>query len=155
MVTRAELQLPLDLLRKADRRAKDYAWQRDDVVPVIRAACARGMASLGGEVQFRLPASTGNAGPLPRVAWGGCYELYWLTFGCEDRVAGESWPDYVMRSAEQCIAAFQRLCGANDFVADGLRSYPSLAEAARKQGLDLMLHLYFVLYFRSGDRAEP
>ena len=49
-----ELRLPLDVLRRASLRGNEYAWPIEDIPKVIETARHTKMASIGGQLQFRL-----------------------------------------------------------------------------------------------------
>jgi hypothetical protein len=126
-----EESLPPEILLKASRRGDEYAWRLPDVLEVIAAARALGLATLGGQVQFRTP--------------GGTCELHWLSADAEDRHPGESWEDYVARSADEVSRKVRSLAEVTNFIGEGI-SFPHLAEL-RSKGEALEEYLCFVLYF--------
>jgi hypothetical protein len=87
-----ESLLPPAVLCKALLRGNEYAWPLDDVPAAIAAARSVGLATLGGQVQFRTP--------------DGTCELYWLNADAEDWRSGEAWSEFVTRSAEQVARGF-------------------------------------------------
>ena len=54
-MTSTELRLPHDLLQRASLRGSEYAWPIEDIPKVIEAARQANLASIGGQLQFRLP----------------------------------------------------------------------------------------------------
>ena len=120
-------------LATATRSGKEYAWPLADVPGVIDAAEAADLANLGGQPQFIYP--------------DGVCEPYWISIGSEDQRRGETWPDYVRRSAAEVRSAFERVRSETDFVVQ-VREWPFLA-AKLNQGGDVLSHLRFVLYFAS------
>jgi hypothetical protein len=128
-----EVKLPPSILDKASLRANEYAWRLADVAEAINAAQTSGLATLGGQIQFRTP--------------DGICELYWLSATAEDRRPDEDWLPFVSRSAEQVLQRFVGLVATTDFVAEGLRHFPCLAEL-QSRGDELAEYLCFVLYFQ-------
>jgi hypothetical protein len=57
----------------------------------------------------------------------------------------EPWQDWVHRSADGAIAKFQQRMASTDWNAE-IQNWPFLREKA-EAGMDVMAHLYFVLYF--------
>jgi hypothetical protein len=131
-----EALLPPAILGKATRRGNEYAWPLASVEEAITAARASGLATLGGQAQFRIPEGT-------------C-ELYWLdAHASEDRRAGEPWPEYVTRSAREVLARFREKVLPADFLAEA-RQWSILHEKI-KAGVNVLDYLCFVLAFQ----AEP
>ena len=93
--------LPEDLRSKASTAGGEQAWRMADVEDIILAARNLAMACIGGQVQFRFP--------------GGTCEAYWVNFDSTERQPGETWPAYVLRSAEETLFAFRRICRETDF----------------------------------------
>ena len=83
--------LPEDLRSKASTAGGEQACRMADVEDMILAARNLAMACIGGQVQFRFP--------------GGTCEAYWVNFDSTERQPGETWPAYVLRSAESHSAA--------------------------------------------------
>jgi len=54
-MTPVELRLPRDFLRRAVVRCTECAWPIADIPKVIDAARQANLASVGGQLQFRLP----------------------------------------------------------------------------------------------------
>jgi len=130
-----ELLLPAPILAKATVHSNEYAWPFDSVEEVIAAAQAAELATLGGQAQFRMPE--------------GICEMYWLEADASDRRVGESWPEFVKRSAHEVLARFQdKVTKAN--YNNEARQWPILCEQIEK-GTNVLDFLCFVLYFQ----AEP
>lgn len=123
--------LPPNVLSKGTLRGKEYAWPLADVEETVRAAAGCGLATLGGQVQFRTP--------------DGTYELYWLCADSTDRRLNEPWEAYVTRSASEVLAAFANLRAHTDFLAEAILA-PGL-KGLSQQGIDLNQYLCFVLVF--------
>jgi hypothetical protein len=101
------------------------------VEEAARAAAACGLASLGGQAQYRMP--------------DGTCELYWLSLDSGERRPDEPWEGYVTRSAAEVLAQFAVLRGKTDFIKVALE-WPVLAQL-HAEGVDLDQYLCFVLYF--------
>lgn len=127
----SEELLPQTVLSKASLRGKEYAWRKDDVEEAILAARQQNLATLGGEVQFRIP--------------NGTCELYWLNFDPADKSDSEIWQDYVVQSAHECITNFNDLCMTTDFVKLGKENFEVLRNMSETE--DIGIYLCFVLYF--------
>ncbi|MGL6076220.1 MAG: hypothetical protein ACRC8S_18860 [Fimbriiglobus sp.] len=125
--------LPSVVMDKASLRGNEYAWPLADVPEAIAAAKSLGLATLGGQVQFRTPEGT-------------C-ELYWLNADTTDRLPDESWVAFVARSADQVSRGVAGLVAGTDFVAEGVKNFGNLAEL-RARGVALDGFLCFVLYFQ-------
>ena len=124
--------LPAHIRAKATLRGNEYAWPLLDVEEAIRAATSLTLVTVGGQVQFRLPNAT-------------C-ELYWLNADATTKRTGETWEDYVDRSASEVITVFRRIREEVDIVADGVESFNCLKREAER-GVDISQWLCFVLYF--------
>ena len=132
-----ERALPEEIRRKASITPDgEYAWQMDDVREVILTARDMGLACLGGQVQFQFP--------------DGTCEAYWISFDPADRRAGESWEEYVYRSAEEALSAFEIICRETDF-RKVARQWEFIEQKMEHEGCDPADHLWFPLYFQ----AEP
>jgi hypothetical protein len=130
--------LPQELLSKASLQGNEYAWRIADVAEVIAAARDLGLATLGGQIQFRTP--------------DGICELYWLSADADERRPGEDWLAFVARSADQVLWLFTRLVADTDFIAEGVRTFSYRAEL-RSRGHELNEYLYFAMSFvdQSGE----
>jgi hypothetical protein len=125
--------LPAEVLQKASVKGSEYAWSFDDVPAVIAAARRCGLATEGGQVQYRFPNAT-------------C-ELYWLNADSTPRRDGEVWSEYVVRSADEVLGGFQRLLADTDFIAE-VAGLGYLAEQLAP-GVSITPFRCFVLYFAS------
>jgi hypothetical protein len=134
-----EVLLPSPVLAKATLRGNEYAWPFGNVEEAILAARSAGLATLGGQVQFRLP--------------DGTCELYWRSATAADRQPRESWPAYVHRSAAEVLASFREKILAVDYLAEA-RQWPFLHEKL-EAGVNILDFLCFVLYFQAEKQAGP
>jgi hypothetical protein len=128
-----EALLPPAILAKASLRGNEYAWPFEAVEDTIIAAQASGLATLGGQVQFRIP--------------DGTCEMYWLDADASDRRDDEPWPEFVSRSARDVLAGFRQKVLSADFLAEA-RQWPILREKI-DAGVNVMDFLCFVLYFQA------
>jgi hypothetical protein len=128
-----EALLPPAILAKATLRGNEYAWPFEVVEETIFAAQASGLATLGGQAQFRIPEGT-------------C-EMYWLDADASDRRDGEPWREFVARSTREVVAGFKQKVVSADFLAEA-RQWPILREKI-EAGINIMDCLRFVLYFQA------
>jgi hypothetical protein len=133
-----EVLLPSPILAKAALRGKEYAWAFADVETVIEAARSAGLATLGGQAQFRLPDAT-------------C-EMYWREADASERRPSEPWLEFVCRSADEVLATFREKIKSVDYFAEA-REWPLLREKM-KQGVNILASLCLVLYFQAETPAE-
>lgn len=133
----SEGRLPPEVLGKASLRGNEYAWRLADVAHAVAAGRDAGLATLGGQVQFRTP--------------DGICELYWLNSDADDRRPDEDWPNYVARSADQVLRGFAGMVAGADFVAEGVLHFGHLAEL-RSLGHELKEYLWFALSFCDEER---
>lgn len=104
--------LPAPLLALADWRWKEAGWPRDCLDELAQAATGLDLATIGGQVQLRLPDALA--------------ELYWRDYDPTPRRDGEVWTAFVARSWKELLFLI------NDLPADAL-----LGEDARRlDGLD-------------------
>jgi hypothetical protein len=134
----SEQLLPQKILQKASLRGHEYAWYPSDVKEAILAAKQSQLAMIGAEVQFRLP--------------DGTCELYWLGFDASPKLATETWPQFVERSAQECLIQFEELCKTVDFVKEGIEAFEYLRSKAEIENINS--YLCFVLYFDSEESYE-
>jgi hypothetical protein len=113
----AEERLPAEILALGSCRGNEWAWPVEHVPAAIAAARGLGLATLGGQIQFRCPEGT-------------C-ELYWLSADSSPRLAGEPWADYVTRSADEVLAGFHRLPANVAALDPEIRRWSVLAEQLR------------------------
>ena len=132
-----EALLPPSVVGKASLRGREYAWPLADVPEAIAVARSVGLATVGGQAQFRIP--------------GGTCELYWRCADAQDQRPDEPWDEYVARSADEVLAGVRRLPVA-ELVAEGLQ-WREVA-ALHAAGVDVSQYLCFVLYF-DAPNAEP
>ena len=125
--------LPPAILEKATLRGNEYAWPFEAVEETIVAAQAAGLATLGGQAQFRIP--------------DGTCEMYWLGADASDRRDGEPWSEYVARSAREVVDRFRQKVVPADFLAEA-RQWPILREKM-EAGVNVMDYLCFVLDFQA------
>ncbi len=105
----------------------------------INDARQRGLETIGGQAQFRLP--------------DGTCELYWIDLDPADRKLGESWVDCVNRSADEALSKFRERMAKTDWKSE-IQNWPFLREKAAS-GVDVMSHLCFVLYFGEDPLGRP
>jgi hypothetical protein len=127
-----ELFLPIDLLSCADKRENEYAWRRKDLLRVADAAAKAGLASCGGQVQFR--------------STDGTYEIKWCSFDPEDRREDETWNKYVARSWEETSLMWQKLFDNEDSIEEGRKIFRIIKETETREVMPRDA-LWFVLYF--------
>ena len=134
-----EGRLPPDVLGKASLRGNEYAWRLADVAEAVTAARDAGLATLGGQVQFRTP--------------DGICDLYWLNADADDRRPDEDWPTFVVRSADQVLRGFAGLIAGTDFVAEAVRHPGHIAEL-QSLGHELKEYLWFAVSFCDKERES-
>jgi hypothetical protein len=132
----AESRLPAAILKRATLRGNEYAWRRADLPTLFIAAESAGIASLGGQVQFRAP--------------DGTCELYWHSFESSDRRPGETTASWVSRSRREAEGSLLRIPSDTELVTEGLAQFEFLRERAA-EGLDVKETLCFVCYFAVPD----
>jgi len=123
----ARLGLPICTL--ADWRTNEPAWRRRDLDRLASAASDAGLATLGGQAQFRLNDSV--------------FELFWCDYDPTPRREVEAWARYADRSWKELL-----------FLVEGLPADEVLIEAARTRigdladlrTTDLSEGLWFVVY---------
>lgn len=126
-----EESLPDHILAAATRAGNEWAWPLDRVPEAIAAAADLGFATLGGQVQFRVP--------------GGTCELYWRNADSSDRLPDEPWGEFVRRSAAEVFAGVIRLPPEAAMIDEGL-GWEYLSRL-HYRGDDLRKYLCFVLCF--------
>lgn len=129
----SEKYLPEQILQKASVRGKEFAWKKEDFIETILSAKGNRLASIGGQVQFRLPDH--------------CCELYWISFDSNDKTDNESWDEYVVRSADEVIFKFKKINLEYDLIDEGYKSFQFLKDKVDKDGVVLADYLCFVVYF--------
>ena len=135
-----EEQIPDSLRRRASLRGGEYAWPVEDIPNVIEAARLANLASLGGQLQFRLPD-------------GGTCECYWVEI---DPLVGLppdlSWAERVSQTAERSLAAFHDLRSKFDFIREGRTAFADHLGKYEADGGDLSQAMCFVWYLESQPR---
>jgi hypothetical protein len=102
-MTSTELRLPHDVLQRASLRGNEYAWPIEDIPKVIEAARQANLASIGGQLQFRLPD-------------GGTCECHWVEVDTYTSVpASLPWRERVNQTATVALADFSRLISQFDY----------------------------------------
>lgn len=125
------MELPSELTGTADLRGNEYAWRIEDFPSVLAKARSLGYGCLGGQFQFRLPDAT-------------C-EMYWLNADPDDRLRGETWSDFSMRSCDQTLDRFKKLVAITDFEMEA-RRWADIPALAHKDAAPLR-YLFFVADF--------
>src|SRR5262245_22969479 len=134
-----EHTLPEKIRRKASITPDgELAWQMDDVRAVILSARDMGLACLGGQVQFQFPDGTGEA--------------YWISFDPASQRVNESWEEYVFRSAEKALSAFDRICRETDF-RKVAHHWEFIQNKIEREGCDPTDYLWFPLYFQASPAS--
>lgn len=125
--------LPPAILAKASVRGNEYAWDLSDIEEVINAGQDCGLATLGGQAQFRVP--------------DGTCEMYWICAKSAPRVQEEPWTHYVQRSANEVLLQIRQIITNTDFRSEASQ-WPLLLERMQ-QGDEILNYLCFVLYFEA------
>jgi hypothetical protein len=140
-MTSPERYLPQELLGRASRRGKEYAWRVDDIPEVIAAARSAGLVSVGGQLQFRLPD-------------GGICECYWVEVDTYQSVSKElPWTERVARTADVALADFTRLASEYDFLEEGRRAFRmhlGQVEHHNESPAEMMWFVWYVLDAEEG-----
>jgi hypothetical protein len=126
-----EQLLSAALLRRGSFAGGEWAWRPSDIPDVIEGAREAGLVSLGGQLQFRLPAGT-------------C-ECYWVDVS-PSLDSKLPWTEQVSRSAANSLADFRVLCSKFDFVAEGRKAFAEYFDEFEARGGDLNDAMYFVWY---------
>ena len=100
-------RLPAPARALADVRGGEAAWRRADLGLLSNAARAVSLATLGGQVQLRLPSAI--------------HELYWQDYDPGERKAEETWSQYADRSWKELL-----------FLAGTLPSDQAIIDGARR-----------------------
>ena len=137
----SEQLLPADILVRATLVGNEYSWAVDDVPKVIEAARLANLASIGGQLQFRLPD-------------GEICECYWVQVDTFQSVPAElSWSERVSRTAEAATSQFQFLREKYDFISEGRSGFARYLDAFETDGGDLNKIMCFVWYVESEAEA--
>ena len=132
----AEQQLPQELLSRASKRGNEYSWRWKDILSVAYAAEKAGLASAGGQAQFRSPDRT--------------FEINWSNITPKGRREDETQEQYVIRSWKETRWICYGLFTDESAITEGKRIFRFIQETV-KQDILLRETLWFVLYFQ---RAE-
>jgi len=128
----AESLLPPEVLARASLRGNEYAWPIDDIPAVITAAQRAALASLGGQLQFRL-------------SDGGTCECYWVDIDIRvDELPGSGWSEKVRHAGEIARKRFDQIQRRYNFLDEG-RTFQSVRKA-ETEGEDLRAAMCFVWY---------
>jgi hypothetical protein len=134
-----ETKLPSDLLERASLRGNEYAWPIEDIPAVIDAAEKANLASLGGQLQFRLPD-------------GGTCECYWVEVDalrdCPDNL---TWKERVRITAAGTRQQFNELRQRYDFVSEGRDSFCKHLTELEASGGSVTDAMRFVWYVQSEE----
>lgn len=132
-------RLPLDVLQHASLRGNEYAWPIEDIPKVIEAARQANLASIGGQLQFRLPDR-------------GTCECYWIEVDTYKSVpASLPWQERINQTAAVALADFSRLLSKFDFVAEGRQSFAEHFNRLEAEGGDPTQTMCFVWYLDDGE----
>jgi hypothetical protein len=134
-----ELRLLQKILQRASLRGSEYAWPIADIPKVIEAARQAHLASIGGQLQFRLPDGRTCE----------CYRVEADTY--RSVPASLPWQDRVEQTATAALADFSRLLSKSDFVAEGRRSFTEHFKHLEAGGGDPTQTMCFVWYLDDGE----
>lgn len=103
-----EGKLPKELLDKVSiSPSGKHAWKKDSIPEVLSAAKKVSLACVVGQPNFQ--------GSI-EIA-----EPYWITYEPEPRKEGESWESYAIRSNNETLEAFEKVCEGTDFLKKALK----------------------------------
>lgn len=131
--------LPKEILNLSLRSGNEFGWRFEDMPKVVAAAKASNLGILGGQVQY--------------ITNDGTCELYWLAADPEERLRGESWQDYVERSALDFLRLFEVNINSKDVREDALNSFDHLKQK-QKQGVDIEQYKYMIVYLQSETESH-
>ena len=132
-------RLPTGLLSRASLRGNEYAWRVEDISEVIDAAEAANLASIGGQLQFRLPD-------------GSTCECYWVEVdGLRDLPGDLSWSDRVRATASAARRRFDELKQRYDFISEGRNGYQKYLSDFEASGGSVSDTMCFVWYVDSEE----
>jgi hypothetical protein len=102
---------PPELERNAFRAGNEFGWTRAQIPVVVDVLRSKGLAILGGELWWERDGSFWGAIPQRQ----GPPAVYpWTT----NRTPGELWLDFVIRGANDALAAVERFPGPEDLPFD-------------------------------------
>jgi hypothetical protein len=99
--------LPSELVEGATLRGNEYGWSIISFPVALERGVRHGYACLGGQFQFRL----GD---------GSTCEMYWLSADSTERLPGEQWADFSLRSCSEVKQNFQRIISEVDFAKEAM-----------------------------------
>lgn len=132
----SELKLPKYILDKAVKSGQEFGWKRDDFVDVINSALSENLAIIGGQIQFKLP--------------DGTCELYWKNYDTKEKIPGENWTDYCLRTHKECLEQFKQFDSNDKLIKEGIDNFDFLKKK-EADGIDLETYLIFVFYFQDSE----
>jgi hypothetical protein len=127
-----ESPLSMELLSCAEKRGNEYAWRRKDILRVAEEAEKAGLASRGGQVQFRTPDHI--------------FEICWASFNPEERRSDETWSQYVIRSWKETRQMWQKFFDNEELIEEGRKIIKLIQETENQRVLPRDA-LWFVLCF--------
>jgi hypothetical protein len=131
--------LPPNILARSSLRGGEYAWRPEDIPKVIDAARTADLASIGGQLQFRLPD-------------GGTCECYWIEVDTYNDVPSDlTWAERVRATAKSAHAQYRQIREKHDFLIDGRAAFSTDLKQFEERGGDVADALWFVWYVE----AEP
>ena len=131
--------LPCDLQNRASLRGNEYAWRVEDIPEVIDATEAANLASVGGQLQFRLPD-------------GSTCECYWVEVDAvRDLPDDLSWSDRVRATASAARRRFDELKQHFDFIGEGRKGFQEHLSEFEADGGSVADAMCFVWYVDSEE----
>lgn len=135
-----EYRLPVELLEKSIKSGSEYGWKQADFIEVIEAARKLQIAVEGGLVQY--------------VFEEGTCELHWLHYFTDEMKKGESWANYVNRTAKEASDKFRKIVREKNIKKEALENF-ELAKKMSDEGIDIDNHLLFIISFEGKRPAQP
>lgn len=134
--------LSSELRKSAVRSGREWGWPLGFIPRVIDEAEKLDLLSLGGQLQFLLPA--------------GICECYWVSVEALDQEpAGLGWTARVAFAATNARQQFEGLKRRHDFIVEGRKAFGEYFEAFEAGGGNLNEAMYFVWYLAARcDGAE-
>ena len=128
-----ETRLSRNLRDAAIRRDHEWGWPPNLIPRVIDEAEALGLLSLGGQLQFILPA--------------GICECYWVDVDpLQNEPARLDWEARVRFAAENARSQFEALQRRFDFIAEGRKAFATYLDDFEMKGGDLDEITCFIWY---------
>ena len=121
-------RLPPPARALANMTGGEAAWRRADLPLLSNAARAVGLATLGGQVQLRLPSAI--------------HELYWQDYDPGERRPDESWTAYADRSWKELLFLAGTL-PSDEAIIDGARRLWPWLKLGDEEAIQAM---WFVVY---------